>query len=157
MTLEPEDVQGLKHYGVAGMHWGTRKGKAMAAAVNKSQGTGAGSVAKAVGKGYMNYIKHPVISTAQSVKNSYAHPIMTATSPVTMLKKTNMDVENSVKRRKAVQSFNTEHRANIKNAKKMYKASDNSSSAKAAFAKAKKDSARARSQKMIAFYGNSSD
>ena len=24
MILEPEDVQGLKHYGVAGMHWGTR-------------------------------------------------------------------------------------------------------------------------------------
>lgn len=24
MTLEPEDVQGLKHYGVSGMKWGTR-------------------------------------------------------------------------------------------------------------------------------------
>lgn len=157
MTLEPEDVQGLKHYGVNGMHWGTKKGKAMAAAANKSQGTGAVSVAKAVGKGYMNYVKHPVISVSQSVKNSYGHPIMSTTSPITMLKKTNMDVDNSIKRRKVVQSFNTEHRANVKNAKKMYKASDKSSSAKAAFAKAKKDSARARSQKMIEFYGNSSD
>jgi hypothetical protein len=24
MTLKPEDVQGLKHYGVSGMKWGTR-------------------------------------------------------------------------------------------------------------------------------------
>jgi hypothetical protein len=68
-----------------------------------------------------------------------------------------MDVEKNVKQQKAFKSFNAEHHANVRNARKVYNASDKSSSAKAAFAKAKKDSAKARSQKMIAFYGNSSD
>ena len=112
MTLEPEDVQGLKHYGVNGMHWGTRKGKIMTEAVNKSQGTGYKSGFRAAGKMTKNVVDHPLTSAKVLIKNNYAHPIMSMTSPVTMAKKNNFDIDYNVqaqgKRKKELQYFTKE-------------------------------------------------
>ena len=37
----------LEHYGVKGMHWGTKKGKRITAAVNRTEGHGAKSIVSA--------------------------------------------------------------------------------------------------------------
>ena len=98
MTDEEKDI--IKHFGVMGMHWGTKKGKAITKVVNKSQGTGFTSGFKATGKMVKNLSKHPIITTGTALKNEVVHPVLYGTSPITLTKKINMDTENNIKESK---------------------------------------------------------
>ena len=79
----------LEHYGVKGMHWGTKKGKRITAAVNRTEGHGAKSIVSAYGKGVANQLRHPLASTRSIGSTVIKHPIMAVTSPNTTAKMVN--------------------------------------------------------------------
>ena len=95
----------LEHYGVKGMHWGTRKGKRITAAVNKTEGHGFRSAISASGKNVGNQIRHPYATSRSALSTLVKHPVMTLTSPITttkmMNKKTKERLEGRAEKRKA--------------------------------------------------------
>ena len=95
----------LEHYGVKGMHWGTRKGKRITAAVNRTEGNGFRSAISAAGKNIGNYIRHPYATNRSALSTLVKHPVMTFTSPITttkmMNKKTKERLEGRAEKRKA--------------------------------------------------------
>ena len=95
----------LEHYGVKGMHWGTRKGKRVTAAVNRTEGHGFRSAISAAGKNIGNQIRHPYATNRSALSTLVKHPVMTFTSPITttkmMNKKTKERLEGRAEKRKA--------------------------------------------------------
>ena len=94
----------LEHYGVKGMHWGTRKGKRITAAVNKTEGSGILSAFSAYGKNIGNAYRHPLATSRSSLSTLVKHPVMSITSPVTtskmVNKKTKERLDGRAKKRK---------------------------------------------------------
>ena len=95
----------LEHYGVKGMHWGTKKGKRITAAVNRTEGSGVASAVSAYGKGIGNYYRHPYATSRSALSTLAKHPVMSLTSPVTttkmMNKKTKERLDGRANKRKA--------------------------------------------------------
>lgn len=81
------DSEGLLHYGVAGMHWGTKKGRAIEKVAGRTEGVGLARGAASYAKSLGNTVAHPLISTSTRLKNLKRHPILSATSATTMMKK----------------------------------------------------------------------
>ena len=79
----------LEHYGVKGMHWGTKKGKRITAAVNRTEGSGVASAVSAYGKAIGNAYRHPYASNRSALSTLVKHPVMSFTSPVTTIKMLN--------------------------------------------------------------------
>ena len=79
----------LEHYGVKGMHWGTKKGKRITAAVNRTEGNGVRSAVSAIGKNIGNHIRHPYSTNRSALSTLVKHPVMTFTSPITATKMMN--------------------------------------------------------------------
>ena len=95
----------LEHYGVKGMHWGTKKGKRITAAVNRTEGSGFRSGISALGKNIGNQIRHPYATNRSALSTLVKHPVMTFTAPITttkmMNKKTKERLEGRAEKRKA--------------------------------------------------------
>ena len=95
----------LEHYGVKGMHWGTKKGKRITAAVNRTEGSGYKSSASAFGKNLGNAVRHPYATSRSSLSSYVKHPVMSLTSPVTaskmINKKTRERLDGRANKRKA--------------------------------------------------------
>ena len=95
----------LEHYGVKGMHWGTKKGKRIAAAVNRTEGHGFRSAVSSYGKNIGNVIRHPYASNRSALSTLVKHPVMSITSPITtskmINKKTKERLEGRAEKRKA--------------------------------------------------------
>ena len=95
----------LEHYGVKGMHWGTKKGKRITAAVNRTEGHGFRSGISAAGKNIGNNIRHPYATTRSALSTLVKHPVMSITSPITtskmINKKTKERLEGRAEKRKA--------------------------------------------------------
>ena len=94
----------LEHYGVKGMHWGTRKGKRITAAVNRTEGSGFRSAISASGKHIGNQIRHPYATSRSALSTLVKHPVMSFTAPITttkmMNKKTRERLEGRAEKRK---------------------------------------------------------
>lgn len=94
----------LEHYGVKGMHWGTKKGKRITAAVNRTEGSGAASAFSAWGKGIGNAYRHPYATSRSALSTLVKHPVMSVTSPITatkmMNKKTKERLDGRANKRK---------------------------------------------------------
>lgn len=90
----------LKHYGVRGMHWGTKKGKTLSSHANAVGGTGVKNAVKTVAKGTYNNLRHPIHSTVQTAKMNIKHPIFSQTSQLQTAKIINKRVENAIARKK---------------------------------------------------------
>ena len=79
----------LEHYGVKGMHWGTRKGKRITSAVNRTEGSGVASAVSAFGKSIGNSYRHPYATARSILSTNVKHPVMSVTSPITTAKMIN--------------------------------------------------------------------
>ena len=94
----------IEHYGVKGMHWGTKKGKRITAAVNRTEGHGVRSAVSAIGKNIGNQIRHPYSTNRSAVSTLVKHPVMSITSPITatkmMNKKTKERLDGRAEKRK---------------------------------------------------------
>ena len=94
----------LEHYGVKGMHWGTRKGKRVTAAVNRTEGSGFRSYVSSYGKSLGNGIRHPYAKSRSALSTLVKHPVMSITSPITtskmMNKKTRERLDGRAEKRK---------------------------------------------------------
>ena len=64
----------LEHYGVKGMHWDTKKGKRITAAVNKTEGSGLVSAYGNV-KEMRRYENSKYDSTMSKRKNNYSRSL----------------------------------------------------------------------------------
>lgn len=82
----------IQHYGIRGMHWGTRKGKIITKSGNATEGIGVINAVKGVAKSLGNSVAHPYISVGVRAKNAATHPILSATSPISMMKKNNQEI-----------------------------------------------------------------
>ena len=111
------DSEGLLHYGVAGMHWGTKKGRAIEKVAGRTEGVGLARGAASYAKSLGNTVAHPLISTSTRLKNLKRHPILSATSSTTMMKKNNQEIRSEVLKKKMMRSAELNRRANIKTAK----------------------------------------
>lgn len=111
------DSEGLLHYGVAGMHWGTKKGRAIEKVAGRTEGVGLARGAASYAKSLGNTVAHPFISTSTRLKNLKRHPILSATSSATMMKKNNQEIRSEVLKKKMMRSAELNRRANIKTAK----------------------------------------
>ncbi len=94
------DSEGLLHYGVAGMHWGTKKGRSIEKVAGRTEGAGLARGAASYAKSLGNTVAHPLISTSTRLKNLKRHPILSATSATTMMKKNNQEIRSEVLKRK---------------------------------------------------------
>lgn len=94
----------LEHYGVKGMHWGTKKGKRITAAVNRTEGSGFASAVSAYGKAIANGYRHPYATSRSALSTLVKHPVMSLTSPITttkmMNKKTKERLDGRANKRK---------------------------------------------------------
>ena len=94
----------LEHYGVKGMHWGTKKGKHITAAVNRTEGHGIASYVSAYGKAVGNAYRHPYATNRSALSTLAKHPVMSLTSPATatkiMNKKTRERLDGRANKRK---------------------------------------------------------
>ena len=94
----------LEHYGVQGMHWGTKKGKRVTAAVNRTEGHGKASYTSAYGKAVGNAFRHPYATSRSALSTLAKHPVMSLTSPATttkmMNKKTRERLDGRANKRK---------------------------------------------------------
>ena len=79
----------LEHYGVKGMHWGTKKGKRITAAVNRTEGSGIKSAISSYGRNVGNFYRHPSATSRSALSTLVKHPVMSLTSPVTASKMVN--------------------------------------------------------------------
>ncbi len=111
------DSEGLLHYGVAGMHWGTKKGRAIEKVAGKTEGVGLARGAASYAKSLGNTVAHPLISTSTRLKNLKRHPILSATSAATMMKKNNQEIRSEVLKKKMMRSAEANRRTDIKSAK----------------------------------------
>ena len=111
------DSEGLLHYGVAGMHWGTKKGRAIEKVAGRTEGVGLARGAASYAKSLGNTVAHPLISTSTRLKNLKRHPILSATSSTTMMKKNNQEIRSEVLKKKMMRSAELNRRTNIKLAK----------------------------------------
>ena len=111
------DSEGLLHYGVAGMHWGTKKGRSIEKVAGRTEGTGLARGAASYAKSLGNTVAHPLISTSTRLKNLKRHPILSATSATTMMKKNNQEIRSEVLKKKMMRSAEANRRTGIKTAK----------------------------------------
>lgn len=111
------DSEGLLHYGVAGMHWGTKKGRAIEKVAGRTEGVGLARGAATYAKSLGNTVAHPLISTSTRLKNLKRHPILSATSATTMMKKNNQEIRSEVLKKKMMRSAEANRRTGIKSAK----------------------------------------
>lgn len=111
------DSEGLLHYGVAGMHWGTKKGRAIEKVAGRTEGVGLARGAASYAKSLGNTVAHPFISTSTRLKNLKRHPILSATSATTMMKKNNQEIRSEVLKKKMMRSAELNRRTDIKAAK----------------------------------------
>lgn len=112
---ETENV--ILHYGVRGMHWGTRRGRAISRLASSTEGTGLRKLAVTSVKNIGNSVAHPLVTSGVVAKNAAMHPIMTATSPITMLKKNNQDIRSAVINNKHIKKVSKIHKSNVAIAK----------------------------------------
>ena len=113
-----DDLSGsLLHYGVAGMHWGTKKGRAIEKVAGRTEGVGLARGAASYAKSLGNTVAHPLISTSTRLKNLKRHPILSATSAATMMKKNNQEIRSEVLKKKMMRSAEANRRTDIKVAK----------------------------------------
>ena len=111
------DSEGLLHYGVAGMHWGSKKGRAIEKVAGRTEGVGLARGAASYAKSLGNTVAHPLISTSTRLKNLKRHPILSATSSTTMMKKNNQEIRSEVLKKKMMRSAEANRRTGIKAAK----------------------------------------
>lgn len=111
------DSEGLLHYGVAGMHWGTKKGRSIEKVAGRTEGVGLARGAASYAKSLGNTVAHPFISTSTRLKNLKRHPILSATSSATMMKKNNQEIRSEVLKKKMMRSAEANRRTGIKTAK----------------------------------------
>ena len=111
------DSEGLLHYGVKGMHWGTKKGRAIEKVAGRTEGVGLARGAASYAKSLGNTVAHPLISTSTRLKNLKRHPILSATSATTMMKKNNQEIRSEVLKKKMMRSAEANRRTGIKTAK----------------------------------------
>ena len=111
------DSEGLLHYGIAGMHWGTKKGRAIEKVAGRTEGVGLARGAASYAKSLGNTVAHPLISTSTRLKNLKRHPILSATSATTMMKKNNQEIRSEVLKKKMMRSAEANRRTGIKTAK----------------------------------------
>lgn len=111
------DSEGLLHYGIAGMHWGTKKGRAIEKVAGRTEGVGLARGAASYAKSLGNTVAHPLISTSTRLKNLKRHPILSATSAATMMKKNNQEIRSEVLKKKMMRSAEANRRTGIKTAK----------------------------------------
>ena len=111
------DSEGLLHYGVKGMHWGTKKGRAIEKVAGRTEGVGLARGAASYAKSLGNTVAHPFISTSTRLKNLKRHPILSATSSATMMKKNNQEIRSEVLKKKMMRSAELNRRTDIKAAK----------------------------------------
>ena len=111
------DSEGLLHYGVKGMHWGTKKGRAIEKVAGRTEGVGLARGAASYAKSLGNTVAHPLISTSTRLKNLKRHPILSATSAATMMKKNNQEIRSEVLKKKMMRSAEANRRTGIKTAK----------------------------------------
>lgn len=111
------DSEGLLHYGIAGMHWGTKKGRAIEKVAGRTEGVGLARGAASYAKSLGNTVAHPLISTSTRLKNLKRHPILSATSAATMMKKNNQEIRSEVLKKKMMRSAEANRRTDIKAAK----------------------------------------
>lgn len=111
------DSEGLLHYGIAGMHWGTKKGRAIEKVAGRTEGVGLARGAASYAKSLGNTVAHPLISTSTRLKNLKRHPILSATSATTMMKKNNQEIRSEVLKKKMMRSAEAHRRTGIKTAK----------------------------------------
>lgn len=107
----------LKHYGVAGMHWGTKKGRAIEKVAGRTEGVGLARGVASYAKSLGNTVAHPLISTSTRLKNLKRHPILSATSSATMMKKNNQEIRSEVLKKKMMRSAEAKRRINVSVAK----------------------------------------
>ena len=111
------DSEGLLHYGVAGMHWGSKKGRAIEKVAGRTEGVGLARGAASYAKSLGNTVAHPLISTSTRLKNLKRHPILSATSAATMMKKNNQEIRSEVLKKKMMRLAEANRRTDIKSAK----------------------------------------
>ena len=111
------DSEGLLHYGIAGMHWGSKKGRAIEKVAGRTEGVGLARGAASYAKSLGNTVAHPLISTSTRLKNLKRHPILSATSSATMMKKNNQEIRSEVLKKKMMRSAEANRRTDIKSAK----------------------------------------
>ena len=111
------DSEGLLHYGIAGMHWGSKKGRAIEKVAGRTEGVGLARGAASYAKSLGNTVAHPLISTSTRLKNLKRHPILSATSSTTMMKKNNQEIRSEVLKKKMMRSAEANRRTGIKAAK----------------------------------------
>ena len=111
------DSEGLLHYGIAGMHWGTKKGRSIEKVAGRTEGAGLARGAASYAKSLGNTVAHPLISTSTRLKNLKRHPILSATSATTMMKKNNQEIRSEVLKKKMMRSAEANRRTGIKTAK----------------------------------------
>ena len=99
------------------MHWGTKKGRAIEKVAGRTEGVGLARGAASYAKSLGNTVAHPLISTSTRFKNLKRHPILSATSSATMMKKNNQEIRSEVLKKKMMRSAELNRRANIKTAK----------------------------------------
>ena len=112
-----DDSEGLLHYGIAGMHWGTKKGRAIEKVAGRTEGVGLARGTASYAKSLGNTVAHPLISTSTRLKNLKRHPILSATSAATMMKKNNQEIRSEVLKKKMMRSAEANRRTGIKTAK----------------------------------------
>ena len=111
------DSEGLLHYGVAGMHWGSKKGRSIEKVAGRTEGVGLARGVASYAKSLGNTVAHPLISTSTRLKNLKRHPILSATSAATMMKKNNQEIRSEVLKKKMMRSAEANRRTGIKTAK----------------------------------------
>ena len=111
------DSEGLLHYGIAGMHWGSKKGRSIEKVAGRTEGVGLARGAASYAKSLGNTVAHPLISTSTRLKNLKRHPILSATSAATRMKKNNQEIRSEVLKKKMMRSAEANRRTGIKTAK----------------------------------------
>ena len=107
----------LLHYGINGMHWGSRKGKNIARIVNSTEGKGIVSVGISLAKSVGNSVRHPYISGGVRIKNVTMHPMLSATSSFMMRKKNNQEIRGEVIKKIKTKSIGLDRKRLIKKTK----------------------------------------
>lgn len=116
----------IQHAGIKGMHWGTRKGKAITKQANKQYnetknsfvGRGKkvqklGGVGAALGNKYVNSTLHPIATTISAGKTIIKHPVMSVTSPLTTHKMISNDLNAKQNAKVAKSKKSAEHLINL--------------------------------------------
>lgn len=116
----------IQHVGIKGMHWGTKKGKAITKQANKQYnetknsfvGRGKkvqklGGIGAALGNKYVNSTLHPIATTISAGKTIIKHPVMSVTSPLTTHKIISNDLNAKQNAKVAKSKKSAEHLINL--------------------------------------------